>query len=108
MWVDVVDFTQALAAVERLIERKQGGAVFTPNVDHVVKASRNPAFREAYDRAELSFADGMPLIWVSRFLGCPLPERVAAFPQWSYPPLFSADQIAREVERRWLARQAQR
>jgi mitochondrial fission protein ELM1 len=38
----------------------------------------------------------------------PLPERVAEFPQWSYPPLFSADQIAREVERRWLARQAMR
>jgi mitochondrial fission protein ELM1 len=36
----------------------------------------------------------------------PLPEHVAAFPRWSYPPLFSADAIAREVERRWLARQA--
>jgi mitochondrial fission protein ELM1 len=36
----------------------------------------------------------------------PLPERVAEFPRWSYPPLFSADQIAREVERRWLARRA--
>lgn len=38
----------------------------------------------------------------------PLPERVAALPQWSYAPLFSADQIAREVEQRWLARQAKR
>jgi hypothetical protein len=38
----------------------------------------------------------------------PLPERLAAFPQWSYPSLFSADQIAREVERRWQARQAKR
>ena len=27
----------------------------------------------------------------------PLPERVAAFPRWSYAPLFSADKIAREV-----------
>src|SRR5688572_6083010 len=38
----------------------------------------------------------------------PLPDRVAEFPRWSYPPLFSADEIAREVERRWLGRQAKR
>ena len=77
VWVDVVDFRQALQAVERLVDGRQGGAVFTPNVDHVVKASRNPDFRKAYERVELSFADGMPLIWVSRWLGCQLPERVA-------------------------------
>ena len=35
------------------------------------------AFRRAYDRVSLSLADGMPLVWVSRFLGCALSERVA-------------------------------
>ena len=55
----------------------RAGSVFTPNVDHVVKASTNPAFKRAYDRVSLSLADGMPLIWMSRLLGCPLPERVA-------------------------------
>lgn len=37
----------------------------------------------------------------------PLPDRVDALPQWSYEPLHSAEDIAREVERRWLARKAQ-
>jgi N-acetylglucosaminyldiphosphoundecaprenol N-acetyl-beta-D-mannosaminyltransferase len=77
VWVDVLTFGGALRAIEALVERREGGAVFTPNVDHVVKASRNEPFRRAYDRVSLSLADGMPLIWASRILGCPLPERVA-------------------------------
>jgi N-acetylglucosaminyldiphosphoundecaprenol N-acetyl-beta-D-mannosaminyltransferase len=77
LWVDVVDSHGALAAIERLVDDGQGGSVFTPNVDHVVKASRNPAFKAAYSRVSLSLADGMPLIWASHLLGCPLPERVA-------------------------------
>src|SRR5262245_29386692 len=76
-WVDNLTFDEALAAIEKLVDRKQGGAVFTPNVDHVVKAASNDAFARAYGRASLSLADGMPLVWVSPLLGCPLPERVA-------------------------------
>jgi N-acetylglucosaminyldiphosphoundecaprenol N-acetyl-beta-D-mannosaminyltransferase len=75
--VDVVSFPEALDAVEALVERRQGGAVFTPNVDHVVVADAHAAFAAAYERASLSLADGMPLVWGSRLLGTPLPERVA-------------------------------
>jgi N-acetylglucosaminyldiphosphoundecaprenol N-acetyl-beta-D-mannosaminyltransferase len=77
VWVDVIDSRGALEAIERLVDAGQGGSVFTPNVDHVVKASRNPAFRAAYSRVSLSLADGMPLVWASHLLGSPLPERVA-------------------------------
>ena len=75
--VDVLDFAGALAAVERLVEARQGGSVFTPNIDHVVVAEDNPAFAGAYARASLSLADGMPIVWASRLLGAPLPQRVA-------------------------------
>jgi N-acetylglucosaminyldiphosphoundecaprenol N-acetyl-beta-D-mannosaminyltransferase len=77
VWVDVLSFDEALREVEELVDRKDGGAVFTPNVDHVVKAAANAAFNRAYRRADLSLADGMPLIWLSKILGSPLPERVA-------------------------------
>lgn len=77
VWIDVLTFDEAVRAIEALVDRKQGGSVFTPNVDHVVKASTNEAFKRAYDRVSLSLADGMPLIWMSKLLGCPLPERVA-------------------------------
>ncbi len=34
----------------------------------------------------------------------PLPEQLEAIPDWRYEPLQSADEIAREIERRWHAR----
>jgi N-acetylglucosaminyldiphosphoundecaprenol N-acetyl-beta-D-mannosaminyltransferase len=77
IWIDVLTAREALREIERLVDRRQGGGVFTPNVDHIVKAESNEAFRKAYDHVSLSLADGMPLVWVAPLLGCPLPERVA-------------------------------
>jgi N-acetylglucosaminyldiphosphoundecaprenol N-acetyl-beta-D-mannosaminyltransferase len=75
--VDRVTFAEALDAVRDLVERRRGGTVFTPNVDHVVMASEDDRFRGAYADVDLSLADGMPVVWASRALGAPLPERVA-------------------------------
>jgi N-acetylglucosaminyldiphosphoundecaprenol N-acetyl-beta-D-mannosaminyltransferase len=75
--VDSVTFDQALERIAELIDRGEGGAVFTPNVDHVVKAETDAEFRLAYSRASLCLADGMPILWASRLLGSPLPEKVS-------------------------------
>jgi N-acetylglucosaminyldiphosphoundecaprenol N-acetyl-beta-D-mannosaminyltransferase len=77
LWIDALSFAEALREIEILVDRREGGAVYTPNVDHVVKAETNEAFRRAYEHASLSLADGMPLVWASGLLGCALPERVA-------------------------------
>lgn len=75
--IDVVTFQQAMERIEALVDAKQGGSVFTPNVDHVVNVETDEAFAAAYQRASLSVADGMPLVWASKVLGRPLPERVS-------------------------------
>lgn len=77
LWIDQVDFPGALEIIERLIDAGGGGAVFTPNVDHVVVADRHPAFLAAYDRADLSLVDGQPLVWAARLLGVPLPAKIS-------------------------------
>ncbi len=77
LWIDVLNFAEALREIEILVETRRGGAVYTPNVDHVLKAEFNEAFRRAYEHASLSLADGMPLVWAAGLLGCPLPGRVA-------------------------------
>lgn len=76
-WIDSVTLAEAVDAIERLVDGGRGGAVFTPNVDHVVNLERNARFRDAYQRADLSLADGTPIVWASRLLGSPLPERVS-------------------------------
>jgi N-acetylglucosaminyldiphosphoundecaprenol N-acetyl-beta-D-mannosaminyltransferase len=92
--VDAVTFANALERVEELVTAREGGAVFTPNVDHVVLAHENARLREAYARSSLSLADGMPLVWTSRMLGTPLPEKVSGSD-------FVVPLLERAAERGW-------
>src|SRR5690349_22767652 len=73
--VDPLTFAGAVDAIEVLVLARRGGVVVTPNVDHVVIAERRDDFRDAYAAADLSLADGKPIIWASRLLGRPLPEK---------------------------------
>ncbi|QDT17753.1 WecB/TagA/CpsF family glycosyltransferase [Alienimonas californiensis] len=52
--------------------------VVTPNVDHLVKLHRtaDPATTAAYRAADLTLADGTPVVAASRWFGRPVPERV--------------------------------
>lgn len=50
--------------------------VVTPNVDHFVLLQESARLRAVYAEADLVTADGMPVVWASKLLGCPLPERV--------------------------------
>jgi N-acetylglucosaminyldiphosphoundecaprenol N-acetyl-beta-D-mannosaminyltransferase len=53
------------------------GQVVTVNLDFLVKARRDTEFAHILKEAELSLADGMPLLWASYLSGSPLQERVA-------------------------------
>jgi N-acetylglucosaminyldiphosphoundecaprenol N-acetyl-beta-D-mannosaminyltransferase len=73
MTIDVVTERQAVA---RIVDG-HGGVTVTPNLDHLRRFRSSEAVRRFYARADLVPADGMPLVWASRILGTPLPERVA-------------------------------
>jgi len=75
--LDPVTLDGALEVIERLVASRQGGAVFTANIDHVVKAARQADFREAYGRADLVLCDGQPLVWLSPLVGQRVPEKVS-------------------------------
>ena len=77
LWVDVLTRDQALDALDALVAHGEGGSVFTPNVDHVVMVEHDAAFRAAYARAKLSFADGTPVVWASRLLRPVIPEKLS-------------------------------
>lgn len=71
--------TQA-EAIGRIVDRAAaglGGYVVTPNVDHICIAEVESRFRETYDDAFLSLADGQPLLWMAKARGNPLPEKVS-------------------------------
>ncbi|MFC4279112.1 WecB/TagA/CpsF family glycosyltransferase [Achromobacter aloeverae] len=76
--IAAVTFDTAVERLSRAALRRDGHArvVVTPNVDHLTRLDKAPEFRERYGKAEFIFADGMPVVWASRVLGKPLPERV--------------------------------
>ena len=75
--IDVLSFAGALEAIDAIVTARRGGYVVTPNIDHVVLADENLAFRDSYTNASLSLVDGQPLVWASRMLGIQLPEKIS-------------------------------
>lgn len=47
------------------------------NVAKIVHSQKNLELRKSLDEADLILADGLPIVWLSRLIGNPLPERVA-------------------------------
>lgn len=76
--LNAVTFDDAVRVLGDAAAVVQGPArvVVTPNVDHLVRLEGMPQFRARYAQADFIFADGMPVVWFSRLLGDPLPERV--------------------------------
>jgi N-acetylglucosaminyldiphosphoundecaprenol N-acetyl-beta-D-mannosaminyltransferase len=73
---DVVDLEAALQRVGDYIDSGTFHCSSGVNVDHLVRMRRDPAFRALIRDADLVTADGTPVVWASRLLGCPLPDRV--------------------------------
>ncbi|MEM9172434.1 MAG: WecB/TagA/CpsF family glycosyltransferase [Pseudomonadota bacterium] len=47
------------------------------NAAKVVNSRKDPVLRDSVLASDIIYADGMAVVWASRFLGRPLPERVA-------------------------------
>jgi N-acetylglucosaminyldiphosphoundecaprenol N-acetyl-beta-D-mannosaminyltransferase len=75
--VDAVTMNEALARIAGMVESGRPHYVVTPNVDFLVQAQTNPELHRILCEADLVLCDGQPLVWASRWLGNPLPERVA-------------------------------
>lgn len=66
-----------LDAVDAYIAEGGFHQIATANVDFLVNAANDEELRETLGRCDIVLADGMPLVWASRFLGNGLEERVA-------------------------------
>jgi N-acetylglucosaminyldiphosphoundecaprenol N-acetyl-beta-D-mannosaminyltransferase len=77
MQVASIDTPQLLAHMFGELAQGRGGWLITANLDFLRRHVKDAAARRTYESADLRVADGMPLVWASRVLGTPLPERVA-------------------------------
>ena len=74
--IAAVSMPEAVDVMLELGRRGEPQLVVTPNVDHIVVMERDAEFAAAYSSAALRLADGAPIVFLSRLLGTPLPERV--------------------------------
>lgn len=81
--VDAVTMDAALDAVEAAVAAARAGAparplaVFSANVDMIVRAARDASFAADLAAGDVVVPDGVPVLWMARGLGRRLPERVA-------------------------------
>ncbi len=74
--LNAVSFQVSVDLLCQQVPHRPAKVVVTPNVDHVISLAENATLSNTYNCADFKFADGMPLVWASRLLGQPLPERV--------------------------------
>jgi N-acetylglucosaminyldiphosphoundecaprenol N-acetyl-beta-D-mannosaminyltransferase len=77
--VDPVTMNEAVEWVSTMVRqaRDRAAHVVTMNAQFVEIAHHEPRFADVLRRSDLSVADGLSLVWASRFLGQSVPERVA-------------------------------
>ena len=74
---DNVTASQAITMIDKMVSLRRPHYLVTANVDFLVQAREDVELRRILFDAHLVLCDGTPLLWASRLLGNPLPERVA-------------------------------
>lgn len=75
--VHAASMNQVIAACRTAMSERRPLSIGVVNAAKVVRMRRDPALRDAVLASDVVLADGMGVVWASRVLGCPLPERVA-------------------------------
>ena len=76
--VDILNISiNNITCQDLLASLRNGGFVVTPNVDHLVKLQKDREFYDIYKDADYKVCDSKILMWISRFLGTPIKEKIS-------------------------------
>ncbi len=75
--IDNLTMDEALNRIDELILEKRNAFVVTPNVDHIIQLERGGELAEVYRNADLILTDGKPLVWISKWYGTPIKEKIS-------------------------------
>lgn len=74
---DAVSMLSVLRQIRTSSSEKRPCFLSTPNLNFLIAAQSDIAFRDSVINSDLSIADGMPIVWMARLLGIPVQERIA-------------------------------
>lgn len=75
--VDAADINRAIAEIDDAVRTRRQLSFVTPNVNFLVRAMKDESARRDILNADLSLADGAPLVAMAKTLGVPVRSRVA-------------------------------
>src|SRR5687767_12303910 len=75
--VDALTMQQTIAMIDQAIIEKKPIHHVVINAAKVVNAQKDEVLRESIINCDIINADGQAIVWASRILNQPLPERVA-------------------------------
>lgn len=75
-FIDAILWKEALDTLLQLAKERQSRYVCICNVHVAVTAKQNPEFRRVVNEADMSTPDGMPLVWVLRWMGFQRQDRI--------------------------------
>ncbi len=75
--VDALTMSETLSRIEAFIRVRSPRRHVALNAAKFVQMAKEPGLFEAVSTADMVSADGQSIVWAARFLGRPLPERVA-------------------------------
>lgn len=75
--IDNLTMEETLNTIDMLIQKKKNAYVVTPNVDHIVQLEQGGKLCEIYKNADLILADGKPLLWIAKWYGTPIKEKIS-------------------------------
>jgi N-acetylglucosaminyldiphosphoundecaprenol N-acetyl-beta-D-mannosaminyltransferase len=76
MPIDAVDMATVVQRIETAATKHAAFLISTPNLNFLVNSLSDPEFRQSLLESDLCPPDGAPIIWIARFLGLPIKERV--------------------------------
>lgn len=77
VWLNNITFADAVEEIISLAKKKRQNYIVTANVDHLFRLQKDVEFQEAYQKASLVVADGMPLLWIADSFGYELKEKIS-------------------------------
>lgn len=75
--IDNLTMQETLQAIDQLIQENKSAYVVTPNVDHIVQLESGGELCEVYKNADLILTDGKPLLWIAKWYGTPIKEKIS-------------------------------
>lgn len=75
--VNNVTIEEAVDAVEGLLKQKKNAYVMPINVDVVMKIEEDPYLQQIAEEADMVLVDGTPLVWIGKYHGHPVKEKVS-------------------------------